>query len=180
MAEAYHLRGQAKASLGDEEGAIRDYDKAIQFNPKFTDAYTSRGLSRYNLDDLQGAYFDFSKALELGPPDADKYLNRGVVKAELGEFVSAIDDYTKAIELDKNDASLYNYRGVPFTTSATLSALLPITIRPLNSTRKIRLNMKTVPWPGQHARILKGRWKITTRPLNWMAMTRNCITCAEW
>ena len=67
-------------ALGDDEGAILDFDKAIKFNPKYTEAYSNRGLAKYNIEDLQGAYFDFSKALELGPADADKYFNRGVVK----------------------------------------------------------------------------------------------------
>lgn len=63
----------------DSRGAIADYNKVIQQNPKHTQAYYNRGLSKMILNDKNGACLDWSKAGELGDPDAydliKKYCN---------------------------------------------------------------------------------------------------------
>ena len=59
--------GLTKYALGNYEGAISDYDKAIKFNPQLADAYYNRGLSKSALRDDQGAKKDFTTALKLDP-----------------------------------------------------------------------------------------------------------------
>ena len=64
------IRGIAKYELGDNKGAIADYNKAIEFNPKDGLAYFNRGYAKYELGDLEGACLDWGKAGELGETDA--------------------------------------------------------------------------------------------------------------
>ena len=57
----------AKQQSGDMKGAIEDYSKGIEFNPKYAEAYFNRGNSKAALGDLQGALQDFNKAIENNP-----------------------------------------------------------------------------------------------------------------
>jgi len=69
-AEDWFNRGIAKGKLGDNRGAISDYNKAIEIDPNATDAYHNRGVAKYYLGDINGACLDWSKAGELGYGDA--------------------------------------------------------------------------------------------------------------
>ena len=64
------IRGNARHSdLGDDKGAIADYDQAIKLKPDYADVYMVRGVVRRKLGDTKGAIADYQKALELYPID---------------------------------------------------------------------------------------------------------------
>jgi hypothetical protein len=42
----YYGRGLAKSTKGDQDGAIADFSKAIDLNPKLAEAYLNRGLAK--------------------------------------------------------------------------------------------------------------------------------------
>ena len=65
-ARAYFNQGLAKYDLQDYTGAIKDFTRAIELNPKYAEAYGGRGLAKYSLKDKQGALEDLSKSGELG------------------------------------------------------------------------------------------------------------------
>ena len=94
----YFNLGNEKADKGDHYGAVTDYTKAIEMNPKDDDAYFNRGNSKSELKDYYGAISDYSKAIEIKPAD-DAYYNRGKAKSDLKDYYGAISDYTKAIEI---------------------------------------------------------------------------------
>ncbi len=110
-AEEYFYRGLSKYELGDYNGAIQDYNKAIQLAPDNTSAYINRGNSKSNLGDENGAIQDYNKAIQLAPDDALAYYNRGISKSNLGDENGAIQDYNKAIQLAPDDALAYINRG---------------------------------------------------------------------
>jgi len=68
-ADDYINRGIAKNDLKDYRGAIQDYNKAIEINPKIAQVYYFRGLAKIYLGDENGGCLDFSKAGELGDKD---------------------------------------------------------------------------------------------------------------
>ena len=51
-AEEYFDSGYDKAKAKDYYGAIADYTKAIELNPKYTEAYNNRGITKDILKDL--------------------------------------------------------------------------------------------------------------------------------
>src|SRR5574341_1186786 len=81
--ESYRKQGIAKYALQDDTGAIQDFSKAIELNPKHAEAYCLRGSAKYALQDYTGAIQDYSKAIELNPKDVEAYYGRGEAKFSL-------------------------------------------------------------------------------------------------
>ena len=79
IAAAYNNRGLRLYNLGDLDGALSDYDKAISLNPDYdATVYYNRGSLKYNLGDLDGALSDYDKAISLNPDYAEAYNNRAL------------------------------------------------------------------------------------------------------
>ena len=108
---AYYNRGNAKDDKGDLDGAIADYNRAIELDPKLAIAYNNRGNAEKAKGDLSGAIADYNRAIELDPKHASAYYNRGNVKDARGDLDGAIADFNLAIELDPKDADAYTNRG---------------------------------------------------------------------
>ena len=110
-AMAYTYRGIAKDEMGDYEGAIADYDRAIEINPQYARAYSNRGITKDNMGGHKGAIADYDRAIEINPQYAGAYNNRGTAKDNMGDHTDAIADYDRAIEIDPQYGT-YNNRGV--------------------------------------------------------------------
>jgi tetratricopeptide (TPR) repeat protein len=59
-------RGNVKYAKHDLDGAIADYSKAIELDPKLAEAYDSRGYIKKAKRDQAGADADFAQAAKLG------------------------------------------------------------------------------------------------------------------
>jgi tetratricopeptide (TPR) repeat protein len=64
----YINRGWAKRAKGDFDGAIADYSKAIELNPKLAVAYSNRGEAKKAKGDQEGADADLAQAEKLRGP----------------------------------------------------------------------------------------------------------------
>jgi serine/threonine protein kinase/lipoprotein NlpI len=104
-------RGNERWDKGDKQGAITDYSKAIEINPKIANAYYNRGNARSDLGDKQAAIADFDKAIEINPRHTDAYNNRGNARYSLDNKQGAISDYNKAIETNPKYTKAYFNRG---------------------------------------------------------------------
>jgi serine/threonine protein kinase len=114
-AEDYFRQGVLRdEEFQDFSGALDNYNKAIELNPKYADAYRNRGTLKFGqFDDLSGALADYSKAIELDPQcDSSDYNNRGMVKENLNDISGALADYSKAIEIDPKCNIAYSNRGL--------------------------------------------------------------------
>ena len=111
LAEEYFYSALKKKEQNDYDGAIVDYNKAIENNLNYTYAYNDRGIVKYILKDYDGAIVDYTKAIEINPNLFKPYYNRGTVKSSLKDYYGAIADYNKAIELDPDYAFAYYDRG---------------------------------------------------------------------
>jgi tetratricopeptide (TPR) repeat protein len=62
----YYNRGNAEKAKGDLDGAIADYTRAIELDPRSADAYFNRGNAKKAKGDLDGATADYNRSRELG------------------------------------------------------------------------------------------------------------------
>jgi len=110
LSQIYYDRGIAKIQVGDDRGAIEDFDNSIMLcASNASDAYYWRGKIKYRkLGDKVGALDDFNKAIELKPDQGDYYESR----AALQDDYDALQDLNKAVELDPSDATKYLLRGM--------------------------------------------------------------------
>src|SRR6266699_894514 len=77
-AQEYFDSGHEKEIKSDFDGALADYNRASELDPKFAGAYVARGDLKgfYNGDD-DGAIADSHRAIELDPKNASTYVWRG-------------------------------------------------------------------------------------------------------
>jgi len=105
-------RGIEKAKNGDLDGAVADFDRAAELNPKDDAPYFNRAQVRKLKNDTAGAIADYTKAIELGSTNPAAYNNRGNARVETRDRDGAIADYTRAIELKPDYARAYYNRAV--------------------------------------------------------------------
>jgi tetratricopeptide (TPR) repeat protein len=75
-ADDYRFRGRTRIFLRNFKGAIQDYDKAIEMNPRQATTYYWRGMAKYEMGDKIGALSDFSMAEKSGYVGADKMIRK--------------------------------------------------------------------------------------------------------
>src|SRR5215472_11535018 len=97
-ATEFNDRGVAKWRKGDLDGAIADYNRAVELDPKYAAAYYNRGVAKRHKGDLDGAIADYNRAVELNPKDTAAYYNRGVAKQTRGDLDGAFADYNRTLE----------------------------------------------------------------------------------
>ena len=105
-------RGIEKAKNGDLDGAIADFNRAIELNPNDDAPYYNRAQARQLKKDAAGAIADYTRAIELGSKNPAAYNNRGNARSENNDRDGAIADYTRAIELKPDYARAYYNRAV--------------------------------------------------------------------
>jgi len=105
-------RGIEKVKSGDLDGAIADFDRAIQVNSKDDSPYYNRAQAKRLKKDAAGAIADYTRAIELGSTNPAAYNNRGNARAENNDRDGAIADFTRAIELKPDYARAYYNRAV--------------------------------------------------------------------
>ena len=103
--------GRARAAAEDWKGAIADYTRALEQDPKLVAAWRGRGWARTMSDDHAGAVDDATAALALDARDVDAWTLRGTARMHRRQFEEAIADFTRAIELDPKHAEAWANRG---------------------------------------------------------------------
>jgi tetratricopeptide (TPR) repeat protein len=109
LASEYADRAYARTTKGDYQGALKDYDQAIQLKPDDGDLLNARCFTRGIANtDLKKALDDCDAALALAPHDAAILDSRGFVFFRNGQLDKAMTDFNAALEIDpKQSATLY-------------------------------------------------------------------------
>ena len=76
LADKYFNHGFKKYLVGNYQGAIADYTKAIEINPQYADAYFNRGVARELVNDIEGACRDWRKAADFGLTEPAEWVKK--------------------------------------------------------------------------------------------------------
>jgi tetratricopeptide (TPR) repeat protein len=123
-ADNFVLSAVAKYSRGDASGAIADFSRAIEINPRYAAAYLGRGQIRYITGQLAPARTDLEKSLAFDTKQPLAYSNLCLVYGDYGELQKALASCKEAIRLSPNMAIAYNNLGlIQFQLKETANSL---------------------------------------------------------
>jgi tetratricopeptide (TPR) repeat protein len=140
-AEDFFKRGVARYQQGDLEGALRDFDRAVDIASTISPgAYASnhigpvfpepavllynRGVIRYDLRNWDGAIADFDEAIMLNPHRVMAWIKRGNARFNKGDLDEAINDFNQALQIDPRSVIALNNRGLAWRNKGKLDAAL--------------------------------------------------------
>jgi tetratricopeptide (TPR) repeat protein len=92
----YYMRGRARAAQGHNEGAIKDFTRAIEEGYGSSDAYYERGKIWIQMGKPRQAEADFKRAIENYVQHVGAYLELGKLRLEEGKYDEALKLFTSA------------------------------------------------------------------------------------
>lgn len=95
----FHERGLLRLRLGNEAGAMADFDRAIELGGGAL-AYRDRGKIWFARRHFDRALADFNSAIRTDPHLASAYFHRGLVHGQTGDVHKATADFLEAASLD--------------------------------------------------------------------------------
>lgn len=98
LARQYFDQAVDKYDAGNYQGAIADYTKSLEINPRNSNSYYNRGNAKIRSNDYQGAIADYTKAIEINPQYANAYQYRGVARELVNDLYGACRDWRKAAD----------------------------------------------------------------------------------
>ncbi len=142
----YAQRGASKRALKDYEGALADYQKAVELNPNYGGGFLDMAQIKFAQQDWQGAIDMVSQTIKLFPQHAPAYGMRGEAKIQLNDLKGALQDFQQALFLDPKDE-----RPLPRIAELQnqLLAKIPKGTQALHVTLKTGHKAKQIPLDGE-------------------------------
>lgn len=110
----YNMRGIAYYSNGDMYAALKDYQKALELDPKCVDAHNNLGTAYHKIGNYDAALTSYDTAIFLHPPNYNTYTNRSITLFKQQRYEEALDDCNQAIRIMPRYAFPYYLRGNTF------------------------------------------------------------------
>jgi tetratricopeptide (TPR) repeat protein len=98
--------GQAYENIGNEEGAIKQFQKAIDYAPNDARGYYSLARVYAHEHQIEKARAALHRALEIDPDNTSELLKVGDIMYEQKNYDLALKIYSKALEANKDLASI--------------------------------------------------------------------------
>lgn len=108
----YALYGASLYWLGDNRGAIENYEKALKIDPTNDIAWQFDGIARAREGDLKKALESFTNSYQINPDRADTLMNMASIHFSLGNLLKAIEFAKKAINKDPQNPLYYYQLGL--------------------------------------------------------------------
>jgi tetratricopeptide (TPR) repeat protein len=122
-ASVFYQRGMAFRHQGQNQRAIEDYTRALQYRDD-AQAFWRRADAYQALGQIDQAIRDLDKAVALGGDNGNFLDERGVAYNKKGDFDRAIADFDKKISLQPQDAPAFNGRGVAYLAKGDVDRAL--------------------------------------------------------
>ena len=111
-AEAHAYSGNVLRQLGEFDGAMAAYDRALAVKPDYAEVHYNRGMLLYQARQLRAALESFESALAVNASFAQAHNRRGDVLRDLGQSDAAETSYRQAIALMPGNADAHFNLGV--------------------------------------------------------------------
>lgn len=98
--DALQLRAFARAANGDFQGALQDFDHALQIMPESVDCLLGKGRILHEMNRFDDALTVAERLVALNPNNAVARNNEGVMLRELAQYVPAEAALRRALEID--------------------------------------------------------------------------------
>ncbi len=124
----YYNLGFYYAENNQTEKAIKNYSRAIELAPHFTQALNNRSAIYMITGQYQKAKPDIQKFIKIHPDaDPSKYLNLGQIYREEGDYEKALEHYRIAVDMNPEMFNAwYNIAYILITTGKHQEALNPV------------------------------------------------------
>lgn len=110
LAALYSARAGERSAKSDLDGAIANYDKAIELDPTNEVYFLNRGNQYYNKKDFNRAVENYGEAIRINRDFTAAYIWRAEAHREKGELDSALSDCDRAIALDSSECQAFYNR----------------------------------------------------------------------
>lgn len=124
---AYYYRAKLKKKMGDNAGALEDYNNAAKLsngNTYINNIYSDRGILKGIMGDKAGALADYTTQINANimwtttitenRPTADVFYNRGNWYLKSDNYEKAVEDFSKAVLYDTKFAEAHYARGLAY------------------------------------------------------------------
>lgn len=111
-AEDYYRQGELKSSFFDNDGAINEYQKALEIDSTYEDAYNKIALIYFNKKDYQNAIKYMNSYIRLVNNNADALYIRGMAKFSAEDLQGSIIDFDNAIKINSKHVRAFYARGL--------------------------------------------------------------------
>jgi tetratricopeptide (TPR) repeat protein len=111
-AATLNLLAVINTSLGRNDAALANYDRALALQPDFIQALNNRGAVLKQMKRYGEALTSYDRALDLQPDHAEVLNNRAGVLHELKRYDEALANYDRALALRSGHAEALNNRGI--------------------------------------------------------------------
>ncbi len=100
----YNHRGMAYFVQSEYDKAVKDFSRAIDYDPQNIKAFNHRGLSFRMLRQYDRALLDFETSLEMDPYQHETYHMRALTFFDMNDLARSLDDCEKALSINKDFA----------------------------------------------------------------------------
>lgn len=122
-AAAYYNRALLRSEADDHKGALADYRKAAELDPKDPDALNGVGVELSALDeDPEGELKAYDAALAADPKNTSAVVNKAIYYADRENWTKALEHYQIAVSAEPERADLRVGLGETFTGLNRLDA----------------------------------------------------------
>lgn len=104
----YHLGNILLMQLGEPEGAIESFSKAISLNPQLLEARLNRAVAFDRLSMYEAALKDYQQILIVDPGLFEVHIRMGKILLKLSKMNDALCKFKAAIECNSNSEEAYH------------------------------------------------------------------------
>lgn len=109
--DVHNNLGNALHELGQYDGAVASYRRAIEIRPDYAEAHSNLGLALQDLAQFDAAVTSYQRALALQPNSAEAHNNLGNALKDLGQLDAAVTSLRRALEINPNFAKAHSNLG---------------------------------------------------------------------